>query len=61
MSIPEIAKEIGADSLGYLPLSSLKELVGHEGYCNACFSGNYATTIPQNTNKNRFEKRLSER
>ena len=61
MTIPEIAKEIGADSLGYLPLASLKELVGHEGYCNACFSGNYATTVPKNTNKNRFEKRLSER
>ena len=61
MSIPEIAKEIGADSLGYLPIDALKELVGHEGYCNACFSGNYATSIPENTSKNRFEKRLSER
>ena len=61
MSIPEIAKEIGADSLGYLPLETLHELVGHIGYCDACFSGKYATTIPENTSKNRFEKRLSER
>ena len=61
MTIPEIAKEIGADTLGYLPLDALKELVGHEGYCNACFSGKYATSVPENTNKNRFERRLSER
>lgn len=61
MSISEIAKEIGADSLGYLPLESLKELVGHDGYCDACFSGKYATLIPANTSKNRFERKLSER
>ena len=59
-TIPEIAKLIGADSLGYLPLNCLKELVGHEGYCDACFSGRYATPVPVNVSKNRFEKRLSE-
>ncbi|MCR5542700.1 MAG: amidophosphoribosyltransferase [Eubacterium sp.] len=60
-SVEQIAKIIGADSLGYLPIESLGELVGHENYCNACFSGNYATKIPEVVNKNRFEKRLSER
>lgn len=60
-TVPEIAKLIGADSLGYLPMDSLRELVGREGFCDACFSGNYATKIPTNTSKNRFEKRLSER
>ena len=59
-SISEIADMIGADSLGYLPLPSLRELVGHDGYCNACFSGNYATKIPENVEKNRFERPLSE-
>ena len=59
-SVEEIASLIGADSLGYLPLSSLRELVGHEGYCDACFSGNYATRIPENVEKNRFERPLSE-
>ena len=59
-SVEEIASLIGADSLGYLPLASLRELVGHEGYCNACFSGNYATKIPENVEKNRFERPLSE-
>ena len=51
---------IGADSLGYLPIDSLNELVGHDGYCHACFSGQYETTVPENMDKSRFEKRLSE-
>ncbi|MBP3718295.1 MAG: amidophosphoribosyltransferase, partial [Eubacterium sp.] len=60
-SVEEIAKIIGADSLGYLPVDSLSELVGHNDYCNACFTGDYATRVPENISKNRFEKRLSER
>ncbi|MCR4891010.1 MAG: amidophosphoribosyltransferase [Lachnospiraceae bacterium] len=60
-SIPEIAKQIGADSLGYLPLDSLEELVGGAGFCSACFSGQYPTSIPEGPYKNRFEQRLSQR
>ena len=59
-SLSEIAEMIGADSLGYLPLNTLTELVGHKGYCHACFSGQYETEIPEVTSKERFEKRLSE-
>ena len=60
-TVPEIAKLIGADSLGYLPIETLHELVGHEGFCNACFTGEYATAVPENVNKDRFERRLSEK
>ncbi len=62
-SVDEIAKMIGADTLGYLPVSALSELLGEkgEGYCDACFTGDYATDIPERTEKGRFEKRLSER
>ena len=59
-SLTEIADLIGADSLGYLPLDSLSELVGHTGYCHACFSGDYATPVPDVVSKERFEKPLSE-
>lgn len=60
--IPGIAKYIGADSLGYLPMEELKNLIrGDEGICNSCFSGDYPTQIPENTSKSRFEKRLSEK
>ena len=57
----EIADLIGADSLGYLPLECLHELIGNHPYCDACFSGNYATKIPQDVRKDRFERKLSER
>ena len=58
-SLTEIKNMIGADSLGYLPMDALYELVGHDGYCHACFSGQYATAVPEVTSKERFEKPLS--
>lgn len=57
----EVAMLIGADSLGYLSLECLHELVGTDAYCDACFSGNYATRIPADVRKDRFERKLSER
>lgn len=59
-SVDEIAEIIGADTLGYLPVSELCGLIGNSGYCCACFSGNYPTAIPKDTRKNRFEQKLSE-
>lgn len=60
-SVSETAQIIGADSLGYLPVSELGALIGNTGYCSACFDGNYPTKIPTGTRKNRFEQKLSER
>lgn len=60
-SVPEIAEMIGADSLGYLPVGELRSLIGTDSFCSACFDGRYPTVIPENTCKNRFERRLSER
>ena len=57
----EIARRIGADSLGYLPVEQLSLLTGSCNYCNACFSGEYPTEIPSDTGKDRFERRLSEK
>lgn len=39
----EIRRQIGADSLGFLQLDSLGEMLGETGkrYCDACFSGDY--------------------
>ncbi len=57
----EIAELIGADSLGFLPKESLGLLTGGQTYCSACFGGGYPTPIPQNTGKDRFEQKLSEK
>ncbi len=59
-TVEEITKIIGADTLGYLPVSALGELAGGQGYCSACFSGEYPTAVPKDTRKDRFEQRLSE-
>ena len=63
-SIDEIAKIVGADSLGYLSVENVSKLTDDpncRSYCTACFSGEYPTEIPQRPNKNRFEQKLSER
>ncbi len=59
-SVEEIAKLIGADSLGFLPVSELCKLCGSNDFCSACFSGDYPTAVPCDTRKDRFEQKLSE-
>lgn len=46
--VKEIARMLGVDSLGYLSLDGMLGAVpdGPEGFCDACFSGNYPTTPP---------------
>ncbi|MGN0796892.1 MAG: amidophosphoribosyltransferase [Christensenellales bacterium] len=60
-SVQEIAEMIGVTSLGYLPIQDLACLVGSNEYCSACFDGKYATTVPDEGDKNRFEQKLSEK
>lgn len=41
-SVEEIRAHIGADSLAFLTIEGMmKALKAEEGYCNACFTGNY--------------------
>ncbi len=58
-SVDEIAKIIGADSLGYLPVSELKNMIGNAEYCSSCFDGKYPTPVPKDVRKDRFEQKLS--
>jgi amidophosphoribosyltransferase len=47
-SVEEIRRFVEADSLGYLPLPSLREAVGDAerlDYCYACYTGDYPTEI----------------
>ena len=57
----EICKMIGADSLGYLELEDLAQMIGSYNFCHACFSGEYPTEIPTHTEKDRFEGPLSKK
>lgn len=60
-TVDEIARLIGADTLGYLTLDDLTEMVGSSKFCHACFTGIYPTPVPKNTSKDRFESKLSSR
>jgi len=52
----EIAGHLGVDSLGYLSLDGMLESVpsGPQGFCHACFSGDYPTPPPTDPDKLRF-------
>ncbi len=63
-TVPEIAEIIGADSLGYLSVDSARRMAGcgcPESFCLGCFTGKYPTEIPETPQKNRFERKISER
>lgn len=47
-SIDEIRDIISADSLGYLSIKRLDDIIGKGmGYCDACFTGKYPTELPK--------------
>ncbi len=46
-SLDEICAHIGADSLAYLSIAGMmKALKASDGYCNACFTGDYPFSTP---------------
>ncbi len=47
-SVEEVRRIINADSLGFLPLESLGDMIDGActGFCDACFSGNYPMPVP---------------
>ncbi|HRU96449.1 MAG TPA: amidophosphoribosyltransferase [Ruminococcus sp.] len=58
-SADEIAKVIGADSLAYLPVESLSELIdGKCGYCRGCFTGSYPVDVSGAGSKNKFDEKI---
>lgn len=57
MTVDEIARHIGVDSLGYLSLEGLRQVVGTGagGHCQACFSGVYPVATANDAHKKIFE------
>jgi amidophosphoribosyltransferase len=54
--VPEIARKLGVDSLGYLSLDGMLQAMpgGPGGFCHACFSGDYPTPPPTDPDKLRL-------
>lgn len=56
-TVEQICEIIGADSLGYLSVDRLSELIkGDTGYCDACFSGNYPIEPPKQDIRGEYER-----
>lgn len=59
-TVEEICEFVKADSLHYLSLDGMMRAVGRtEGYCQACFTGNYPLDVDLSSAKTGFEKAIS--
>lgn len=60
-TVDEIAREIGADSLGYLSTEATNSLAFQSdcGFCNGCFTGSYPVEVPKEQAKDKFEEKLN--
>lgn len=59
-SVEEIAREIGADSLGYLSVESVDRIAKNASctFCDGCFTGHYPVEPPKETPKDKFEQKI---
>ena len=55
-SIEDIRKVIGADSLGYLRVERLSEMVNGKGICMGCFTGKYPYEAPEEDIRGEYER-----
>lgn len=63
-TMDEIKNIIGVDSLAFLSNESVGKIACGgctDGYCTACFDGEYPTEISTQEHKNRFEQKISDR
>ncbi|MDP4108414.1 MAG: amidophosphoribosyltransferase [Bacillota bacterium] len=62
MSVEEIGKKIGVDSIGFLPVEAFEKIEKGCGrrFCLGCFSGKYPVKEPDVSRKNIFERRIGE-
>jgi amidophosphoribosyltransferase len=58
MEVEEIRQYVGADTLAYLPVQELLNVVGMKraNHCLACFTGEYPVEVPTGTKKFLFEE-----
>lgn len=56
-TVDQICDMLGANSLGYLDVGRLGEMLGSDmGYCSACFSGNYPIEPPKENIRGDFDQ-----
>lgn len=62
MSMDEICREIGADTLGYLSVEGIRKIAAndHCDFCVGCFTGTYPIEVPKEMPKDKFETKIGE-
>ena len=61
--IDQIAHVVDADSLGYLKMETLNQIIDlpdHNGYCYGCFCGKYPTREPSEEDKCKFDYKITD-
>jgi amidophosphoribosyltransferase len=60
LSMEDICKTIGADSLGYLSIDGIRSIAKEAkiGFCDACFTGNYPIRVPDEIPEDKFSKKI---
>jgi amidophosphoribosyltransferase len=57
LSVAQICEHVGADSLAFLSMEGVMGAIGKpDGYCNACFTGDYPLPVPAAPTKLGFEQ-----
>ena len=61
-SVEEIAKVVGADSLGYLSVDAIHKIAENADvrFCDGCFTGNYSVPVPENPAKNKYDTKIGD-
>ena len=61
ITVEEINKMVGSDTLGYLSIEHVQQLAIHSkcGFCTGCFSGKYPVNPPTETMDIVYDKPLS--
>lgn len=62
MTLPEICEHIGADTLGFLSVESVRKLAGNSecGFCTGCFTEKYPVEVPKEMPKDKFEFKIGD-
>ncbi len=60
MTVEEMREYMGADSLGFLSVESIKEMVKESSLsiCDACFTGNYPLDVSKASRENKYSQKI---
>lgn len=62
MSVEEIARHVGVDSLGFLSVPDVRKIAcgAHSGFCIGCFTGEYPIEVPGKKPECKFSHKIGE-